>query len=150
MHEVIPGALWIGHIGDASDLKSLHQAGVRALVDLALNETPPPLSRELVYLRVPLVDGAGNAPALLRAAIATTRLLLEEGLPTLVYCSAGMSRAPAIAAMALSRLWQRSPEECLVQIATGFAHDVSTSLWRELLDVANTEDGSSGVRPSVP
>jgi hypothetical protein len=52
--------LWIGHVGDVRDPRSLFSTGTLAVIDLALNEPPASLPRELVYCRFPLIDGAGN------------------------------------------------------------------------------------------
>src|SRR3954454_1421008 len=100
----IPGhPLWLGHVGDARDLRRVLSAGILAVVDLALNEPPAAVTRELVYCRFPLVDGSGNPPWLLRSAVEAVAGLVRSGTPTLVYCGAGMSRTPAVAAAALSR-----------------------------------------------
>src|SRR5262249_26770590 len=80
------------------------------LIDLALEEPPVPLTRELVYCRFPLLDGAGNSPWLLRAALDTTAALLASRVPTLVFCGAGMSRSPAVAAAALAIVEGHSAE----------------------------------------
>src|SRR4051812_27081752 len=110
----IPGhPLWLGHVGDARDLRRVLSAGIRALVDLALNEPPAAVTRELVYCRFPLVDGAGTPPWLLRSAIQAVAGLLRGGIPTLVFCGGGMSRSPAIAAAALSLVSGKAAAECL-------------------------------------
>jgi len=68
----VPGSsLWLGHVGDARDLGVLIESGIEAVVDLAHEEPPLSVSRELAYCRFPLVDGPGNPPWLLRAAIET-------------------------------------------------------------------------------
>src|SRR5688572_12689172 len=91
----VPGyPLWLGHAGDARDLRTVLEAGILAVVDLALNEPPAAVTRELVYCRFPLVDGPGNPPWLLRAAVETVAGLVRSDTPTLVYCGAGMSRTP--------------------------------------------------------
>ncbi|MBY0460374.1 MAG: hypothetical protein K2V38_23920, partial [Gemmataceae bacterium] len=82
----IPGyPLWVGSTAAARDLRAILAADIAAVVDLALSEPPPPLTRELVYCRFPLVDGAGNPPWLLRAAIETAARLVRAGVPTLVF-----------------------------------------------------------------
>src|SRR5258708_28617010 len=68
--------LWLGHIGDVRDLRTVLAADIAALVDLAINEPPGTITRELVYCRFPLVDGEGNAPSVLRAAVQATAGLL--------------------------------------------------------------------------
>ncbi len=62
-------------------------------------------------------------------AIHTLVRLLKNEVPTLVYCSAGMSRSPALTAAALSIVQGGSPEEKLKQIVAGRPHDVSPQLW---------------------
>jgi protein-tyrosine phosphatase len=82
-----------------------------------------------VYLRFPIVDNEGNPEWLLRAAVEAVTGLLRAGVPTLVACSAGASRSPAVAAVALARWLGVSPEDGLKRIGNG---DVSVTLWREL------------------
>jgi hypothetical protein len=71
------------------------------------------------------VDGIGNNRAQLRLAIDTLEALLRAEVPTLVYCSAGMSRSPAVAAAAISRITGQPLVECLTNITAGHAHDVA-------------------------
>ena len=54
--------LWIGTARDARDIKGVLDAGIEAIVDLAMMNEPVTPTRELVYLRFPLVDGGGNEP----------------------------------------------------------------------------------------
>jgi len=66
----IPGYnLWLGNARDGRDLRAILDAGIQAVVDLAFEEPPAVLVRELTYCRFPLLDGAGNPPWLLRAAV---------------------------------------------------------------------------------
>ncbi len=132
MRQIPPYALWLGHVGDVRDLRGVLAAGIVALVDLALNEPPAAVTRELVYCRFPLVDGSGNATWLLRAAVETTAGLLREGVPTLIYCGAGLSRAPAVAAAAISAVSGDSPDACLASVVQSGSRDVSPALWREI------------------
>ncbi len=62
MRQIPPYSLWLGHAGHVRDLRTVLAAGIVALVDLALDEPPASLTRELVYCRFPLVDGPGNPP----------------------------------------------------------------------------------------
>ena len=132
MRRVEPFALWVGHVGDARDLKGLLAQEVAALVDLAANELPAHVTRELIYCRFPLVDGAGNAPGLLKVAVATLTGLIRERTPTLVYCSAGMSRTPAVVAVALAAATDGSPAHWLTHLAKFGAADVSPALWEDV------------------
>jgi protein-tyrosine phosphatase len=135
MYQIPPYPLWLGHVGDVRDLRGVLTAGIVAMVDLALNEAPAVVPRELVYCRFPLVDGAGNPAWLLRAAIETTVELLRSDVPTLVYCSAGMSRSPAVAAAAVSLISGQPPNACLAAIRESGVSDVSPALWQEITAV---------------
>ena len=126
-------ALWIGPAINTAGLRAVHEQGIEALVDLAINEPVPQLTRELIYCRFPIVDGSGNRPELLRIAIMTTAHLIRTGMPTLVFCSGGMSRSPAIAAAALAVASGQSPEGCLVEVIASGPRDLSPSLWSDLL-----------------
>jgi hypothetical protein len=127
VRQVAPYPLWIGHAGDARDTRAVLSAGLLAVVDLALNEPPAAVTRELAYCRFPLVDGPGNPPWLLRAAVDTVASLLRSGTPALVACGAGMSRAPAAAATAIAVVTGRPLPECL-GLVIGGACDVSPGL----------------------
>jgi len=89
--------LWLGNIADARDLKTVLAADISAIVDLALNELPANVTRELAYLRFPLVDGADNPPWLLQGAVQALAHLIRANVPTLVYCSTGHSRSVCVA-----------------------------------------------------
>ena len=136
IREIIDGRLWIGNALEARDLRGLHQRGIQAVVDLAANEVPAQLGRDIIYCRVPLNDG-GNAPPLLVAAIRCLVALLEGEFTTLVACSAGMSRSPTIAAAAMAIVTKQSPDDCLMQIVFGQAHDVSPQLWQSVVAALN-------------
>lgn len=125
--------LWIGTARDARDIKGMLDAGIEAIVDLAVEEPPIQPTRELVYFRVPLVDGEGNSPSLLTLATDAVGVLVHKGTPTLVACGAGMSRFPAIVAAALAKLDHRPAEEVLAEIACDAPIDVQPGLWRELV-----------------
>jgi protein-tyrosine phosphatase len=130
----IPGYnLWLGNARDRRDIRSVLDAGIQAVVDLAIEELPVAVTRELIYCRFPLLDGAGNPPWLLRAAVETVVAFLRAGVPTLVCCGAGMSRSPAVAAAALARVRGLSLELALGEIisVTGPA-DMSLGLIAEL------------------
>lgn len=141
MHKIEPYQLWLGHVGDVRDLRNVLSLGIAAIVDLAANEAPAKLTRDLVYCRFPLVDGAGNPPSLLRLAIETTAHLIEAEIPTLVYCSAGMSRSPAIAAGALAVVTEMPADECLSKLI-GLGGDVSPALWCDIRQVLQNLNSS--------
>ena len=139
MREVIPERLWIGNAGDAGDPGSVLDAEVAALVNLAAEELPPTLPRDILYCHFPLVDGPGNSPALLKIAADTVVSLLRERIPTLVYCGAGMSRSVAIASAAVAHWRGETLEETLRALTDVVPHDVSPALWGDLKDIVEQE-----------
>lgn len=134
MHAAIPELLWIGHSGDGRSPKQLYDAEISAVVDLAYEEAPAVLPRDLVYCRYPLVDGPGNNGWLMRLAIESVEHLLQGGTRIIVCCSLGMSRSPAVAAAAISLYRQMSLDEALALLAESKPHDVSTAFWQEVVD----------------
>ncbi len=132
MREVIPKVLWIGNAHDARDVKGVLGFGITAVVDLAMEEAPILFPRDVAYCRFPLIDGAGNTPALIKAAIFTISSFIRGEVPTLVTCSGGMSRSPTIAAAALAAIDETTIEEALKRIAAAGPHDVSTTFWTEV------------------
>jgi protein-tyrosine phosphatase len=132
MRPITPHRLYLGTALDARDVRRLYELEIAAVVDLALEEKPAVLGREMMSCRFPLVDGAGNAAHVLRAAVEVTKRLIEQQAPTLVACGAGMSRSPAIVAMALAQMQGIGPEESLASLIVGQPHDVSPLFWDEL------------------
>ena len=124
--------LWLGNARDARTLVPLLDLEIQAVVDLAIEERPAELTREMIYFRIPLLDGAGNSTAQLKLAVdAVTRLLRQE-IKLLVSCSAGLSRSPAIAAAALAQREGGSLRGALAKLAQTGIHDVSPGLLRDL------------------
>jgi protein-tyrosine phosphatase len=132
MHQLFPNRLWLGKTPDARDVSVVLAAGITAVVDLGAEEAPIQFPRDIVYCRIPLVDGAGNRPELIRAAVDLTATLIKARVPTLVACGAGMSRSPAIVAAAIAETDGITLEAALEQITAGTAHDLSTSLWNQV------------------
>jgi protein-tyrosine phosphatase len=114
------------------DLRIVLSTRILAVVDLAIDEPPATVTRDLAYCRFPLVDGIGNPPWLLQATIDCVVSLLRSGTPTLVFCGAGMSRSPCIAAAAIARVRGCSAEEALMEVAKSGAVDVAPGLWAEV------------------
>ena len=133
MRPVAGYPLWLGHAGDLRDPAGLHAAGVLAVVDLALDEPPARVPRDLVYCRFPLIDGGGNPPWLLRSAVSAVADLLRSAVPTLVCCGAGMSRTPAVAAAAITLISGRPPEAALADLVRCGPADVSPTLWADVV-----------------
>lgn len=131
MRRIEPHQLWIGHAGDSSDVARLRATGIRAIVDLAANELPltDRLSREMVYCRYPLSDGAKNDRWIVRCALRAIVEFLRAEEPTLVFCSAGMSRSPAMVAGAIAILTGKDAAECLQAVVADGPSDVSHAMW---------------------
>lgn len=132
MREIIPQTLWIGNARDARNVKSVLDLGISAIIDLAMEEPPVTFPREIVYCRLPLVDGEENNLPVLQTAIETLVRFIEAEVATLVACSGGMSRSPAIVAAALSKINATSFDEAIKQIASIGPCDVAPGLWNEI------------------
>lgn len=130
--------LWIGNARDARDLRLVHDVGIEAIVDLAVDEPPVQPTRELVYLRFPLIDGGGNPAWLLKSAVEAVSRLLRSDVPTLIACSGGMSRSLAIAAGAMVGL-ETTPEDALNRVRGDGPSDLHPELWQSLLTALNTK-----------
>ncbi len=138
MNQIKPYSLWIGHTGDGRAFTKALDQGIRTVVQLAISEPPIELPRDFVYFRFPLLDGTGNDPCLLNLAISTVASLVEQAMPTLVCCGAGMSRSPAIVAATISRIEHINLNASLRRITEHHAADVSPGLWK---DVCGSEAG---------
>jgi hypothetical protein len=135
MREIIFEKLWIGNALDARNVTGVLDLGITVIVDLAIEEPPIQYPRDVVYCRFPLIDGTGNQPAVLRAAIKTTTTFIAAGTPTLVACGAGMSRSPAIVAAAMAATEAISLADALGNLTAGQPHDVSLGLLAEISKV---------------
>lgn len=135
MQAAIPHKLWLGNAQEAREVAAVLGLGITAIVDLAAEAPPIQYPRDIAYCRLPLVDGAGNRPELIRAAIDLIATLLDAQVPTLVACGAGMSRSPAIAAAAVAKSRHVTLQAALELITTDQPHDLSTSLWAEIQTV---------------
>jgi hypothetical protein len=83
MREAITNCLWIGNAMDARDIPAVLDLRIVAIVDLAMEEPPIHCPRDIVYCRIPLVDGSGNRPEIIRAAVDLTASLIDSRVPTL-------------------------------------------------------------------
>lgn len=132
MREVISNLLWIGNARDARNVNDVLSAGIKAVVDLAIEEPTIQLPRNIAYARLPLLDGGGNDPVVLCAAVSISATLVAGRVPTLVACSGGMSRSPAIVAAALASVRGTPMDEALRDLASHGPHDVVPGLWAEI------------------
>ncbi len=132
MNQLHPDPLWIGHAGDGREYRRLFDLGIRAVVQLAVEEPPLQPPRELIVFRFPLRDGADNSIEVLDLAVGALVSLLRHRVPTLACCGAGMSRSPAVAAVAVGRLTGEPAEAVLERFLTGRPADLSPGLWDQL------------------
>lgn len=143
MREILPRLLWIGNARDARDFNQVLDLGITAVIDLAWEEPPISYPREIVYCRLPLIDGDENQTVVLQTALTTVARFISADLPTLVACSAGMSRSPAIVAGALSLVHDCPFSTALQQVASSGPCDVAPGLWNEIQQLLEkTEPGS--------
>jgi len=134
MNQIKPHQLWIGNAGDCRAISRILDKDIRAVVQLAAEESPVQLTRELISCRFPLLDGTENDADLLDLAIGCVAILVERGIPTLVCCGAGMSRSPAIVAAALSRVNRSDLGKSLEAVIEVHPADVSPGFWKEVCD----------------
>lgn len=132
MHELRANLMWIGNALDARDPRQVLDNEISAIVDLAYEEAAAQLPRQLTYCRFPLNDGGGNPVNLIVQALQTTTGLIRKGIPTLVSCSAGMSRSPTIAAFALALLDDKEPRICIAEIGRIRSLELKPQLWADV------------------
>jgi protein-tyrosine phosphatase len=132
MHEIHSNLLWTGNAFDVREPRALFDAEIAAVVDLAIEESPSQLPRQLIYCRFPIVDGEGNARALLLLAVQTTVDLLASGTRTIVACSAGLSRSPTIATFALAAHLGHFPEDVLARLNEMKSLELHGALWNDV------------------
>ena len=135
MTQILPYPLWLDHAGGMDAVREYLSAGIRAVVEAEVEVAVSPLPRDLLYCRFPIVDGVGNDPDVLYLAVHTLAALVRMGVPTLVRCGAGVSRSPALAAVALASAFEESPEKCLQRIADERRCDISPGFWKEVVGV---------------
>lgn len=132
MRQVVGYPLWLGHVGDLQEIPTVMDSGIEAVVELADGEQLAVLPRSLIRLRFPLSDGGENPPWLLRLAVESVATLLKTGVPTLVCCSAGMSRSVCVATGAMAVVAELSLAQALAIVTESGPADVSTGLFAQL------------------
>lgn len=114
--------LFIGNLPAAEDADLLGQAGITESLNVALNLCPGPLvlpdGTQVRRYQVGLIDGPGNDPHLLAAAVQIVCGLIRTHTPgkphypphrrghVLVHCRGGRSRSALVAALSLHVLDQ--------------------------------------------
>ena len=131
MRVLVPSLLWLGNAKDAT-MENVLNTGILAVVDLAMEELSPNLPRSTLYYRFPIVDGEQSRSHVLRLAIESLYSLLKSEIPTLIFCRAGMSRSPSVAAAALALVNQGNLGDSLQQVVDGYPHDVSPAFWKDV------------------
>jgi protein-tyrosine phosphatase len=149
MNHIKPHKLWIGHIGDSFDYQKMFSLKIGALVTLAAEEVNGQVPRDLIYCHFPIVDGAENEEQILEVAIQTLAKLLAKTLPTLVCCSAGLSRSPSVAAAALSIVQNQPVDRCLEDLASFHRTDVSPGLWMQIKHVVEKMSSKGGCHETI-
>ena len=132
--------LWVANASDLRDIATVLNAGVTAIVDLAIEEPVPAIPRTLNYCRFVLTDDGENDPGILRTTILTTTEFLIGDHHVAIGCSAGVSRSIAIAAAAVSRVSGQTPREALEVISNVKHPDINPALWNQILQVLRTLD----------
>jgi hypothetical protein len=139
MRPILPHLLYSGHTADAADYDLLAHAGIQALVQVTADDGPLQPHEALTYCRFPLGDGTAGDEKLLYLAIVTVANLVERHIPTLVCSTAGLSRASAVIAAALSMVFQESPDDCLNQVTENRPVHVNPALWEIVKGVLDGE-----------
>ena len=104
-------------------------AGFQVVVDLAIEESPIQLPREVVYCRFPLLDGEGNSPVVMKSAIDLIGSLVIAKLKTLVACSGGMSRSPLIASAVIAQVESIDFDDAIRRVTGTGPCDMSPNLY---------------------
>lgn len=128
-------SLWIGNAGDLWDARMVHANGIEAIVEVADNEPFASLSRELIRLRFPLSDDGENSAWLLRLAAESVATLLRAKVPTLVCCSAGLSRSICVAAAGICLVENRPISESINKVVGAGPAEVSANLFQQFQSV---------------
>jgi hypothetical protein len=140
----VPGYfLWIGHAGDLADPRPILDAGIEAVVELADSEPFATLPRSLIRCRFPVSDDGENRPEWLRSAIFAIAELVRLEIPTLVACSAGMSRSVLLASAAIASASAEPFADVLRQLTTDGPVDLSPALADQVHQIVVGLDGDS-------
>lgn len=140
MRKISSYSLWIGNASDLQKPSDILAAGIEAVVEVADSEPFAILPRDLIRCRFPIANGGDNPPWLLGLAIESTAVFVQNDVPVLICCSAGMSRSVTIAAGGLARACLKRLAETLPLVVGAGPVDVSPGLMVQVQDVLGNLD----------
>jgi atypical dual specificity phosphatase len=94
--------LFVGTTADATDESTLRAHDITVIVSLTASSPTENVSPEVTLVEVPMMDGPRNSREAFETAVDAVESRLAAGDRTLIHCSAGASRSPAVAAAALA------------------------------------------------
>lgn len=125
----------LGTAADLRDIRSVLNAGVTAIIDLAIEEPLPTIPRVTNYCRFVITDDGENDPGIIQTAIQTAFGFLSNGQTIAICCNAGLNRSPAIAAAVVSKINQCEPADALKLVGKTKHIDVNPALWRQIVSL---------------
>jgi len=100
--DAVAQGLFVGTAEDASDASTLRDHDIAVVVSLTHTGPPGDIPADVTLVNVPMMDGPQNSRTAFETAVGDVLSRLDAGEVTLVHCSAGASRSPAVAATALA------------------------------------------------
>ena len=110
--------LFVGTATDATDESTLRAHEIEVIVSLTATSPAGNVPAELTLVEIPMMDGPQNSQEAFETAVAAVGSRLATGEKTLLHCSAGASRSPAVAATALALHRDSELEAAFQQILT--------------------------------
>ena len=147
--ELIPGKLWQG--GVPVDFAWAAEVGIGAVVDLADADSHPPAGStdELLYLKVPLVDGATvPEPALTLRLAQLAAGLIEDGYTVLVHCTFGRNRSGLIASLVVREVLGLDGAAAMAHVQqrrAGTVNNEDFAAWLRTLPAPEGVRGAAGL-----
>jgi hypothetical protein len=118
MSSKITPQIFIGNAEDArAAINSDFDATLNLAIDLDIQDNLDcVVVRRLKRHKVGLVDGPGNPPLRMVAALLLLHTIVESGVTVLVHCQAGMSRSVMVVAAYLDMVGASSLDDALAKI----------------------------------